>query len=131
MSLRANSIVWASVRYFSASYETGASRVTKCSSISSGSAISSRAISGAVPFEHPDQLFVFLGDVVSGTNKDHQADERRSSSKPEPPVPPRGIGLGDNRGNARQHRHLREGPELIQRVKGSIAMFDQPDHSSG
>src|SRR2546427_5404635 len=120
MSLCFNSIASASVRYCSASYEAGARRLTKCSSIPIGSAIPSRAISGAVPFEHPDQLFVSLGDVVGDTNKDRQAHERRSSSKAESGS----IGLGDNTGNARQHRHLRKGPEFIQGVKGGIANFD-------
>src|SRR2546422_6141658 len=131
MSLCINSIAWASVRYCSASYETGARRLTSCSSISSRSAIPSRAISGAFPFEHPDQLFVSLGDVVSCTDKDRQAHERRSSSKPELTSLPGGIGLGGNRGNARQHRHVCEGAELIHRVERRIAMFDQPDRPSG
>src|SRR2546422_8560482 len=121
MSLCINSIAWASVRYCSASYETGARRLTKCSSMSSGPAFPSRVISGAFPIEHPDQLFVSRGDVEDDTNKDRQAHERRSSSKPEPPPLAGGIDLGDNTGNGRQHRHLREGLEFAQRVKGGIA----------
>src|SRR2546425_8439930 len=123
--------MWASVRYCSASYELGAKRLTKCSSISCVSAITFCAISGAASIEHPDQLFVSLGDVVSCANKDRQAHERRSRSKPDPPVPPCGIGLGDNSGNPRQHRHFGESAEFIQRMKGGIAMFDQPDRPSG
>src|SRR2546427_5614583 len=130
MSLCINSIAWASVRYCSASYETGARRLTECSSMSSGPAFASRAISGAFPIEHPDQLFVSLGDVEDDTNKDRQAHERPSGSKPEPPLLPGGIGLGDNTGDGRQHLNLRKGPEFIQGVKGGIAMFDESYHPS-
>src|SRR2546425_1956271 len=131
MSLCINSIEWASVRYCSASYEAGACRDTKCSSITCGSAISSRAISGAVLFEHPDQLFVSLSDIVSGTKKDRQAHERRSSPEPELTSLPGGIGLGDNPRDAHQHRHLSKGAELVHREKGVIAMFSQLHHTGG
>src|SRR5713101_5359699 len=127
MSLCVNSIEWASVRYCSASYDAGAWRHTKCSSIPSGSAIPSRAISGAAPVEHPDQLFVSLGDVVRYANKDRQAQQRQI----ELPSLPGDVGLGDNPRNAHQHRHLGEGAELAYRVEGCIAMLDQPDRPAG
>src|SRR5436309_11544996 len=131
LSFCSNSIMWASTRYRPASNETGARRLTKCSSMSGGSAVSSRVVSGALAIEHPDQLFISLGDVVGCRNKDRQADEGQSSSKPEPPVLPGGIRLGDNTGDGRQHRHLCEGLEFAERVKGCIAMFDQSDRPSG
>src|SRR5213594_3704713 len=131
MSLCLNSIMWASTRYRSATYETGARRLTKCSSISGGSAFPALAISGSLAIEHPDQLFVSLGDVVGCRNKDRQAYECQSRSKPEPPVLPGGIRIGDNTGDGRQDRHLCEGLEFAQRVKGCIAMFDQSDRPSG
>src|SRR2546425_1283504 len=119
MSLCVNSITWASVRYCSASYDAGAWRHTKCSSIPSGSAIPSSAISGAAPFEHPDQWFVSLRDVVSCANEDRQAHQCQT----ELPSLPGNVDLGDNPRNAHQYRHLGEGAELVDRVEGRIAML--------
>src|SRR5436309_5067967 len=131
LSFCSNSIRWASIRYRSASYETGAMRLTRCSSMAGGSAVSSRVMSGALAIEHPDQLFISLGDVVGGRNKDRQAEECRSSSKPELPLSSRGIGVGHNTGDGHQHGHLGEGLEFAQRVKRRITMFDQSDRPAG
>src|SRR6058998_85079 len=131
MSLCLNSIMWASTRYRPASNETGARRLTKCSSMSGGSAVSSRVVSGALAIEHPDQLFISLGDVVGCRNKDRQADEGQSSSKPGLPLSSRGIGVGHNTGDGHQHGHLGEGLEFAQRVKRRITMFDQSDRPAG
>src|SRR5438094_7618907 len=76
LSLCIDSIMWASIRYRSASNETGARRLTRCSSIAGDSAFPARALSGALDIEHPDQLFVPLGDMVGGRDKDRQADQR-------------------------------------------------------